>query len=190
MNADYELDFERAVTAFYEGLYRFAFGLAGNEDDACALTQEAFARFLTRGGPVGSHSELKSRLFTTLYRVFDGWKSRESGLPELEISGVERDLPPITPESVDALDHRTVREALLAIGEAYRVPLMLYYQEHSFDEIARLLEIPIGTVMSRLSTAKALMRESLSAKFVGEQRPVVPLAQTSMAEKRGVRHAV
>jgi RNA polymerase sigma factor (sigma-70 family) len=179
-----EVDYEQAVSSFYEPLYGFAYSLAGNENDACELTQETFARLLAKGGQVRDESKVKSWLFTTLYRVFLGWKSRERRLPHLEISSVEHELPPIAAEMVDNMERDTVREALLKLDERYRVPLMLYYlEEHSYEEIGKLLEIPIGTVMSRLSRAKALMRERLAAQCTEEQRKIVALEQASDAKK-------
>ena|SRR6266436_91089 len=175
-----EVDYEQAVSLFYEPLYGFAYSLSGNENDACELTQETFARLLAKGGQLRDGSKVKSWLFTTLYRVFLGWKSRERRLPHLEISSVEHELPPIAAELVDTMERDTVREALLEIDERYRTPLTLYYlEEHSYEEIAELLEIPIGTVMSRLSRAKALMREALATKSMGERRKIVPLDQAS-----------
>src|SRR6266403_1342759 len=175
-----EVDYEQAVSLFYEPLYGFAYSLSGNENDACELTQETFARLLAKGGQLRDGSKIKPWLFTTLYRVFLGWKSRERRLPHLEISSVEHELPPIAAELVDTMERDTVREALLEIDERYRAPLTLYYlEEHSYEEIAELLEIPIGTVMSRLSRAKALMREALATKSMGERRKIVPLDQAS-----------
>ena len=175
-----EVDYEQAVNSFYEPLYGFAYSLSGNENDACELTQETFARLLSKSAQVREESKLKSWLFTTLYRVFLGWKSRERRLPHLEISSVEHELPPVAAELVDMMERDTVRDALLKIDERYRVPLMLYYlEEHSYEEIAELLEIPIGTVMSRLSRAKVLMRQGLAARSIGEQRTIVPLNPAS-----------
>ena len=175
-----EVDYEQAVNSFYEPLYGFAYSLSGNENDACELTQETFARLVAKSGQVRDEAKVKSWLFTTLYRVFLGWKARERRLPHLEISSVEHELPPIAAELVDIMERDTVREALLKIDERYRVPLTLYYlEEHSYEEIAELLEIPIGTVMSRLSRAKRLMRESLAARSIGEQRTIVPLDPAS-----------
>jgi RNA polymerase sigma factor (sigma-70 family) len=175
-----EVDYEQAVSLFYEPLYGFAYSLSGNENDACELTQETFARLLAKSGQLRDGSKVKPWLFTTLYRVFLGWKSRERRLPHLEISSVEHELPPIAAELVDTMERDTVREALLEIDERYRAPLTLYYlEEHSYEEIAELLEIPIGTVMSRLSRAKALMREALATKSMGERRKIVPLDQAS-----------
>ena len=168
-----ELDYEHAVSSFYEGLYRFAFSLAGNEDDACELTQETYARLLTKGGQVRDQSKIKSWLFTTLYRIFLGWKNRQARLPHHEISTVEHELPSVSPAMLDNLENEMVVQALLEIDERYRRPLVLFYLEnHSYQEIAKLLDIPIGTVMSRLSRAKAMMRVALAGKSIGTDRGI------------------
>lgn len=174
-----ETDYEQAVSSFYEGVYAFAYSLARNEADACELAQETFARLLVKGGQIRDPAKLKSWLFTTTYRVFLAWKQREARLPHLEISLAENELPSVAPEMVDALENEMVREALLQIDERYRAPLMLYYLEDlSYTEIAQTLDIPIGTVMSRLSRAKALMREALAGKCAGAQDKILPLQQT------------
>ena len=99
------MEYEQAVGAHYEALYAFAYNLAGNEADACELTQETYCRWLTKGSQLRDASKLKAWLFTTLYRVFLGWKSRQARLPHLEISSVEGELPALTPEFVDRLEH-------------------------------------------------------------------------------------
>jgi RNA polymerase sigma factor (sigma-70 family) len=175
-----EADYEQAVHSFYEGLYRFAFSLAGNENDAGELTQETYARLLTKGGQLRDRSKVKSWLFTTLYRIFIGWKDREARLPHFEIHCVEHELPPAAPVSTDSLQNEAVLQALLELEEHYRLPLTLYYlEDHSYREIAELLDIPIGTVMSRLSRAKTLPRAALDAKNIGERDGIISLPRTS-----------
>jgi RNA polymerase sigma-70 factor (ECF subfamily) len=97
-------------------------------------------------------------------------------LPHIEITSVENELPQITPEFVDQLENETVLKALLGLEEHHRLPLMLYYLENnSYREIAALLDISIGTVMSRLSRAKALLRAALVAKSVGVESKIVSI---------------
>jgi len=171
-----EADYEQAVNSFYEGLYRFAFSLCGNTDDACELTQETFVRLLTKGGQLRDRSKMKAWLFTTLYRIYLGWKRREVRHPHVEIDSVEDELPPVTPETVDKLETEAVSRSLLALEERYRVPLALhYFENHSYREISRLLDIPVGTIMSRLSRGKELMRKSLAAKSIGAERKVISI---------------
>ena len=161
-------DYEEAVVNFYEGLYAFGYSLTGKEDDASELTQETFYRLLTRGAMVRDASKVKSWLFTTLYRIFLGWEQRRASLPHFEISSVENELAPVTQDQMDVLLDDAVRDSLLELEERYRAPLMLFYlSDHSYEEIASILAVPIGTVMSRLSRGKALLRHRLAARAIG-----------------------
>jgi RNA polymerase sigma-70 factor (ECF subfamily) len=163
--------YEQAVATYYEALYAFGYSLAGNEDDAGELTQETYCRLLTKGSQLRDPSKVKSWLFTTLYRVFLGWKDRRARLPHFEISSVEGELPAITPAHVDVLENDAIRDSLLELEEHYRTPVMLFYlNDHSYEEIAQILDVPIGTVMSRLSRAKGLLRERLVARSIGVER--------------------
>ena len=165
-----EMDFEQVVNSFYEGLYRFAYSLTGNADDASELTQETFARFLSKHGQIRESGKIKAWLSTTLYRTFLGWKRRESRHPHIELSQLPEELAVPTEEAVDNLENESINEAFLQMEERYRVPLALYYFEQlSYVEISEVLEIPIGTVMSRLSRGKEILRKSLTAKIINEK---------------------
>jgi RNA polymerase sigma factor (sigma-70 family) len=175
-----EADYDQAVSLHYEALYAFGYSLAGNEDDAGELTQETYCRLLTKGGQLRDASKVKSWLFTTLYRVFLGWKSRQARLPHFEISAADHELPVVEPAHVDVLENEAVRDSLLQLEEHYRLPLTLFYlNDHSYEEIAEILDVPIGTVMSRLSRAKGMLRERLVAHAVGResQNRILPLDQ-------------
>ncbi len=155
-------DFEDAVNVLYEPAYRFARSLTRNESDAGELTQEAFGLLFEKGGSIRDPSKMKSWLLTTLYRVFLGWKRREARWPEIEISEAESELPQIDPQQISRCEAGDVLSALQAIEERYRVPLALFYMEDlAYGEIAALLEIPIGTVMSRISRGKDALRKVL-----------------------------
>lgn len=177
-----EADYEQAVATYYDALYAFGYSLAGNADDACELTQETYCRLLTKGGQLRDITKVKSWLFTTLYRLFLGWKDRRARLPHFEISSVEGELPVITPEHVDVLRDDAIRDALLELEEHYRTPLMLFYMnDHSYEEIAVILNVPIGTVMSRLSRAKSMLRERLVARAIGveSENKILPFERKS-----------
>ncbi len=175
-----EADYDHAVNTYYESVYRFAFSLTLHQDQADDLTQETYCRLLERGGQVRDHSKIKSWLFTTAYRIFLGWKRRENRVPHLEIGSVDRQLPSLDPTQFADTDEQTARDALLQIDERFRVPLMLYYLEDlNYREIAELLEIPIGTVMSRLSRGKDLLRKLLAVPMRQATGNIVPFDPAS-----------
>lgn len=125
-------------------------------------------------------SKVKAWLFTTLYRIYLGWKRRETRHPHFEITSVDNELPTVTPDAVDKLEYEAVGQSLLEMEERYRVVLALYYFEnHTYAEISELLGIPIGTIMSRLSRAKDMMRKSLAAKSIGVDRKIISIKPAS-----------
>ena len=160
-----ELDYEQIVALYHHDLYRFAYSLVGNADDASELTQETYYRLLSNDRQLPDPTKIKAWLFTTLYRVFLGQKHRSTRFPHLTISSVEHELPVLTSEIVNAMDSMLVMEALLEIDEHHRTPLALFYlQNLSYREIAEILDVPIGTVMSRLSRSKVALRDHLAAR--------------------------
>jgi RNA polymerase sigma-70 factor (ECF subfamily) len=142
------------------------------------LTQDTFARFLSKHSQIRDRSKVKAWLSTTLYRTFIGWKRKETRHPHVELTLVQGELPAVTPEAVDQLENDSLSEALLEIEERYRVPLALYYFEnHSYTEISEMLEIPVGTVMSRLSRGKEVLRKLLSRKYAKENNQMDSFSQ-------------
>ncbi len=161
-----ETSFENVVNAHYEPLYRFALSLARNEADACDLVQQTFCRWATHGEQLRDRSKAKSWLFTTLHREFLGQRRHDDKFPKVEISiadGEELATESLSPEK--QLDGQSVMSALQRLDETHRVPLtLLYLEEHSYRDIAEILEIPIGTVMSRISRGKELLRKIVLEK--------------------------
>jgi len=170
--------FEDLVNQYYENLYRFALSLARNEAEACDLTQQTFFIWASKGHQLRDKSKVKSWLFTTLHREFLGSRRRNSRFPHHELSVVENELPNVTPAQLRNLDSATVMETLWEVDEMFRVPLVLFYlQDHSYQEIAEILQIPTGTVMSRLSRAKEHLRNRLAIQEKPHKKPskVIPM---------------
>ena len=154
--------FEEIVSRHYESLYRFAYSLTQREADACDLTQETFQQLGAKAHQLRDAAKAKSWLFTTLYRAFIDARRRQARHPHVEAGAVDHELPVVEPDAPNRIDAAAAREALLRIDEIYRAPLTLFHlEDHSYAEIAGILDIPIGTVMSRLSRGRALLRELL-----------------------------
>ena len=156
------MDFPQLVESHYRGLFQFALSLARSEADASDLTQETFLRWAEKGSQLREASKAKSWLFTTLYRLFLNRQRHVTRFPHDEISDVESKLPVIESDAVRALEGSDVMAALAQIDEVFRAPLVLFYlEDHSYQEIAEILDVPPGTVMSRLWRGKALLRAKL-----------------------------
>jgi RNA polymerase sigma-70 factor (ECF subfamily) len=156
--------FEWIVSTYYEPLYRFAYSLSRQESEACDLTQETFYKWATKGHQLRDKSKIKSWLFTTLYRQFVGQQRRETRFPHLEVDAISHELPKVASTVDRDADGATVLSLLGQVSELYRAPLvLLYLEDHSYREIADILDIPIGTVMSRLSRGKELLRLLLAS---------------------------
>lgn len=154
--------FEDIVGRYYESLYRFAYSLSQREADACDLTQETFRQLGAKAHQLRDASKVKSWLFTTLYRSFVDERRQQIRRPHVEVGAVEHELPPVESNPSTRIDAALAREALLRLDEVFRLPLTLFHlEDHSYSEIAETLGIPIGTVMSRLSRGRALLRELL-----------------------------
>ncbi len=156
-------ELQTVVDDHYQNLYRFAMSLTRSSDDAWDLTQEAFLRLAKKRASIRSTAAIKSWLYTTLYREFlriakrgsrfDSWEETEP------VEKVDNE-PSAQERATDAGD---VMKSLLELKDGYRQVVSLYYLEsYSYKEIATILEIPIGTVMSRLARGKEMLRAQLS----------------------------
>lgn len=157
------LDFEKLVEDYYQPLYRFALSLSRKETDASDLTQQTFFLWATKGHQLRDATKVKSWLFTSLYREFLGRKRQQDRLVDVEDNPEAIEAQTVPASVVEQLDGDIVQNALFALEEIYRVPLTLFYlQQISYKEIAEALQIPIGTVMSRISRGKAQLRKALA----------------------------
>jgi len=151
-----------AITALVEEhyalLYRFAYRLAGSSADAEDLVQQAYLTAQTKVDQLREPAKARSWLMTIVLNAFR--KSRRRDRPVAFSTMEHEPQPSVEPaaETIDAADE--MQAALAALDEDYRVPLVLFYfEEFNYKQIAELLEIPVGTVMSRLSRGKGRLRE-------------------------------
>jgi RNA polymerase sigma-70 factor (ECF subfamily) len=171
-----EAVFESLVSAHYEGLFRFALTLVRRPEEAADLTQETFFRYATKGSQLRDPSKAKSWLYTTLYRQFLMGRRRETRFRHVELNETQPDLPVVEPDLVSRLDSSLVMVALTGLDETYRAPLTLFYLGgHSYKEIALILDVPIGTVMSRLSRGKKMLRQQLTEAIQASDETIIPL---------------
>jgi RNA polymerase sigma-70 factor (ECF subfamily) len=176
--------FARLVEDYYQPAYRFAFSLSGNHNDACDITQQAFYIAHTRSHQLRDPAKLKQWLFTILHREYLRIRRREIAHPQTTLEFSEQSLPLIHVDHAASLDSYTVLNVLETLDENFRMPLTLFYLDQlSYKEIATALDVPIGTVMSRLARGKQMLRQRLEERRVEDTGKIVPLRQ--VAGERG-----
>ena len=154
--------FEAIVNEHYEPLYRFAMSLTRAESDAGDLTQHTFYIWATKGHQLRDRTKVKTWLFTTLHRAFLEARRRQSRFPHHQLEEVSEQLPAFYPELANHLDASQVLSALARVDEVYQAAVALFYLEDcSYKDIAAILEVPIGTVKSRIARGIAQLREIL-----------------------------
>ena len=168
--------FHHLVDTWYDPLYRFALSLSRNRDSALDLTQQTFARWAEKGSGLRDVSKAKSWLFTVLYREFLSTQRRQrrEGPPDSE--NFFESVPAEETSSSRSIDGHQAMAALQEIDEVFRAPLILFYLEnHAYREIAEILDVPIGTVMSRISRGKEQLRRMLKTRQTERPGKVIPL---------------
>jgi RNA polymerase sigma-70 factor, ECF subfamily len=157
-----ELQFEKLVESYYGPLFRFAYSLTHEESSACDLVQETFAIWAEKGHQLQDASKVKTWLFTTLHRRFLQDKRRETRFVHVELGTAEADLPVLQPEMVSQIDGHSVVKLLSLINSSFQAPIALFYlEDYSYNEIAEVLELPLGTVKSRIARGLRELRELL-----------------------------
>jgi RNA polymerase sigma-70 factor (ECF subfamily) len=159
----------RLVDEHYEFLYRFAVRLTGSGADAEDLVQQAFLTAHAKFEQLREPDKARAWLIVVVRNAFR--KSLRRDRPLL-LSTVSDPPEPSQNGIGDRLiDSESVQAALNELPEEFRTPLILFYfEELSYKQIADLLEVPIGTVMSRLSRGKTHLRSRLRSHETAAER--------------------
>ena len=167
-------EFETLVDAHYQPLYRFAMSLARNTDRAADLVQQTFCIWAEKGHQLKDRSKAKSWLFTTLYREHLSYARRQQRHPEQDIDDSEHLLPAHEDDAERKMDAQRALDLLGQLDENFRAPLTLFYlQQHSYKEIAGILDIPIGTVMSRIARAKDQLKRKMNQEPASAPKKII-----------------
>lgn len=185
--AETAAEFDRLVDSYYKPLFRFGMSLSGSEGTACDLVQQTFYNWAAKGHQLRDRSRAKAWLFTTLHREFLQLIRRQSRIVALEDTNEDAAVseePAPEPEAIADFDADDLYAALAEVPETFREALNLFYlEEFSYAEIAEVLEVPIGTVMSRLSRGKQKLRKRLRMR-----RAASKLDPVRFTPERKARH--
>lgn len=162
--------FEELSMPLFEQLYNFAHWLTQDKSEAEDLVQETYAKALRGFSGFQAGTNFRAWIFRILRNTFltsrTGLKVAGQGDEELDaLASVDP-----SPEAIliGKADRRMVRQALGELSVPFREILLLCeVEEMAYEEIAQVLAIPVGTVMSRLHRARKALRALLIDKFKG-----------------------
>jgi RNA polymerase sigma-70 factor, ECF subfamily len=160
--------FDGWVRQHHRLLFGISYWWTGSRSDAEELTQEAFFQAYRSRSGLRDIEAVKGWLVGILRHCYaqmhrKGHQRVETSLDEMiEEFGESNRLNPDGPDLDQSL---ALHQSLKRLDERHRLPVVLFYfQDLSYREIAEALELPIGTVMSRLSRAKEMLHSALSTR--------------------------
>jgi RNA polymerase sigma-70 factor, ECF subfamily len=151
------LDIAQLIAEHHRAVYQYAFRLTGSVQDAEDLAQQVFLIAQRKIGQLRKMDAARSWLFAILRNCFlrdrHRWRPGLAADFALNIDAIPDDTPP------DRGDGDQLQQALNRLPDAFRaVVAMFYFEECSYRQIADELNVPIGTIMSRLARAKDQLR--------------------------------
>ncbi len=173
-----ERRFEEFIRDYGERAFQFAFRLSGSVDEARELVQESFYRVLRHWDAVDQARSLDGIYFKILRNLFNDGRRRYSARNVVSLDaapqghGEESTFADILPDQegalLEALERRSeseaVHQAIAALSVEHRAVLVLCDIEgRGYDYIAESLDLPLGTVRSRISRARLAFRRALAA---------------------------
>jgi len=157
-------EFEELVARYYRPLYQFAFSLSRSESDAEDLTQQTFYIWAAKGRQLRERSKVRTWLFSCLHHEFLNSRRRLTRFPHTSLDEMDQELPSFSPALIHPLDTAQVLQALSEVDPVFQAPLALFYLEDCpYKEIAEILDIPMGTVKSRLARGIQQLHHRLNA---------------------------
>ncbi|MBA3547667.1 MAG: RNA polymerase sigma factor [Nannocystis sp.] len=155
----------RALRPLLPELTRFARWVIGSPGEADDLVQEVVLRALQHGAEIQEPARLKAWLFRcTRNAHIDALRARAARERLVVLDGGELDACEVPAAPLPAIERIDLERALAELPEYARTVILLAeVWQFSYDEIACILDIPLGTVRSRVSRARARLAASLAA---------------------------
>ncbi len=170
--------FEQLALPLFDQLYNHACWLTGDRIDAEDLVQETYAKALKGFGAFAEGTNLRAWMFRILRNTFltsrSGLAARSTEYLQDEEGETDQAVAhELTPEvlMLRSQNEQALFAALESLPVNYRqIILLCEVEEMSYRDIAQVLDVPLGTVMSRLSRARASLRAALGASVNEEVR--------------------
>ncbi|MBI3523677.1 MAG: sigma-70 family RNA polymerase sigma factor [Betaproteobacteria bacterium] len=157
-------DVNSQIVACIPNLRRYARGLTRNREAADDLVQDTLERAWRRIALWQRRGDLRAWLFSILHNLFIDEVRSQRASPEEAMPREEHSIPARASQT-DMLEVRDLDRALLQLPPDQRAVLLLVAVEQmTYEQVGAALGVPLGTVMSRLSRARARLREVLEGR--------------------------
>lgn len=167
-----EIQLEQCIKEYGKDIYAFCSQLTRNPQETEDLYQDTFLKAVELGARIDFEQNPRSYLVSIALRIWKNrrrkyaWRKRIAGTEQLTEETAEHKGPgqEFSPEdAVLKQELRTqVQEAVAGLEDKYRVPVYLYYTlQLSVEQIAKIMNLPQGTVKSRLYKARKLLKQKL-----------------------------
>jgi RNA polymerase sigma-70 factor (ECF subfamily) len=167
----------RLVSMHEKNVYRICYRFFAEENEAMDATQEVFIKIFRAIGRFEGRSSLKTWIYriaaNTCISIAEKKKREKDGLLQTMMnwwSSISGESPEeeVLNREIRMINQKLVSEKIARLPEAYRMPVILKDIEGmALEKIAEILEIPVGTVKSRINRGRRLLQESLQAYVYG-----------------------
>ena len=158
--------FSAMFRAYDRRIYFTAYRFLGSSEEAADITQDVFLRAWRNFSSYDSTRPVYPWLFRITKNLCINRTRRKSGSEAgLEFPELQPGTESVEREVTQRESRKEIREAVLSLPEKFRdIIILKHYDECSYEEIAEILNIPKGTVMSRLFNARKMLKEILEEK--------------------------
>lgn len=169
-------DVFNAIEEYSTDLYRFCIHLCRSKDSADELFQETFLKTAEMSHKIDRSKNIRSFLFSIAISVFRNEKRKALRRSIIAPSASEYELETLADTSdvlsdtIKSERHRILSELVYKLDEKYKYSVILFYgMQQDISSIAKTLKCPCGTVKSRLSRARQILKKEMEALGYGEE---------------------
>jgi RNA polymerase sigma factor (sigma-70 family) len=161
------IEFNTKILSERPSLKSFALSLTRNSEDAMDLIQETYVKAITYRSKFEDSTNLRAWLFTIMKNTFINAYRRNVKSKSFIVKGDELALQKAFKQnsydhSESRMNSKEILEKIQALEDQYKVPFTRYYNGYKYEEIAKELSLPLGTVKSRIFIARKILMNELS----------------------------